>query len=153
METLPGLLAEHPFLAGLKPDHFPFLLEAASQVKYPAGQILFQEGGEADRFILVHRGQVALETFVPGRGQITIQTVGSGEALGWSWLFPPYRWHFSARVNEPTDAIVFDARRLRTTAAEHCGFGYDLVTRVAQVVLQRLQATRLQLLDFYDVHD
>ena len=80
---------------------------------------------------------------------VTIQSLGPGEPLGWSWLFPPYRWHFSARVVEPTRAIALDGACLRTKGEEDHELGYQLVKRVAQIMMQRLQATRLQLLDVY----
>jgi CRP/FNR family cyclic AMP-dependent transcriptional regulator len=80
---------------------------------------------------------------MPGKGVITIQTLGPGEALGWSWLFPPYRWHLSARSADITEAVCFGARGLRDYAEENHDFGYDLAMRVGQIMLQRLQATRL----------
>ena len=87
--------------------------------------------------------------FVRGKGIVTIQTVDAGEAFGWSWLFPPYRWHFDASAHQVTDALVFPAQTLRTCAEKDHDFGYELVTRVARVILQRLQATRQKLVDFY----
>jgi CRP/FNR family cyclic AMP-dependent transcriptional regulator len=75
------------------------------------------------------------------RGQITIETLAGGEVLG-SWLFPPYRWQFSARVVEPTQVIVMDGVYLRDKAEQDNVFGYELVKRVAQVIAERLQATR-----------
>ena len=84
-----------------------------------------------------------------GKVVVTIQTLGVGEALGWSWLFPPYRWHFSARSRAVTEAVVFEARALREYAQENHDFGYELVKRVNQVMLDRLQATRLRLANFY----
>jgi CRP/FNR family transcriptional regulator, cyclic AMP receptor protein len=86
---------------------------------------------------------------VRGKVVVTIQTLGVGEALGWSWLFPPYRWHFSARSCAVTEAVVFEAMALREYAQENHDFGYELVKRVNQVMLDRLQATRLRLANFY----
>jgi CRP/FNR family transcriptional regulator, cyclic AMP receptor protein len=86
---------------------------------------------------------------VPGKGAITIETLGAGKALGWSWLFPPYRWRFSARSVELTEAVAFSAHKLRNYAEENHDFGYELTTRVGQVILQRLQAARSQLVEFY----
>jgi CRP/FNR family cyclic AMP-dependent transcriptional regulator len=92
-----------------------------------------------------------LEAFAAQRGPITIETIEAGEVLGWSWLFPPYRWHFSARVVEPTRAIALDGVCLRSKGEADHDLGYELVKRVAQIMMQRLQATRLQLLDVYGV--
>ena len=149
MRTLEQLIADHPFWKGLDPHYFPLLNACASEERFGLQQQIFLEGSDADRFYLIHSGRVALETFMPGTGVITIQTIGAGEALGWSWLFPPYRWHFSARSIDETDTVAFDAQALREKTEENHDFGYDMAMRIAQMMLQRLQATRMQLLDFY----
>jgi CRP/FNR family cyclic AMP-dependent transcriptional regulator len=149
VRTLEQIIAEHPFWKGVNPHYFHRLNESASEMRFAVQQQIFQEGSDADQFYLIHAGRVALETFVPGTGVITIQTIGAGEALGWSWLFPPYRWHFSARSIDESDVVALDARALREKAEENHDFGYDIAMRIAQVMLQRLQATRMQLLDFY----
>jgi CRP-like cAMP-binding protein len=149
MRTLEQIIAEHPFWKGLNARFFPLLNECASEKRFGVQQQIFQEESHADHFYLIRGGRVALETFAPGKGPITIQTIGAGEVLGWSWLFPPYRWHFSARSIDETDVVAFDARALREMAEENHDFGYDIAKRVAQVILLRLQATRMQLLDFY----
>jgi CRP/FNR family cyclic AMP-dependent transcriptional regulator len=81
----------------------------------------------------------------------TIQTVGAGEALGWSWLFPPYRWHFGALAVESVEAVALCARTMRNRMEENHEFGYAIALRVGHVLLERLQATRLRLLEIYDV--
>lgn len=148
-ETLTQIVRDHPFFSGFDPIYFDLMLSCASPVSFNAGQQIFRENGNADRFFLIHGGRVALQTAAPGRGVITIQTIGADEVLGWSWLFPPYRWHFSARTLEATDGVAFDAQVLRQTAWENRDFGYEIAMRVGQVMLGRLQATRLQILDLY----
>jgi CRP-like cAMP-binding protein len=88
--------------------------------------------------------------FIPGQGRITIETIASGDVLGWSWLFPPYRWHFDAQALELTRAIAFDGACLRAKCDDDHDLGYAL-QRFARIMMQRLQATRLQLLDVYGV--
>ncbi len=94
VENLARLLKEHPFLSGLEQRHLEFLTGCASNVRYAAGEFLFKEGQESDASYLVRTGRVALEISVPGRGPVQLQTVEAGEVLGWSWLYPPYRWQF-----------------------------------------------------------
>lgn len=149
MRTLDQLIQEHPFWEGLNREHLPLLSACASQMRFDAQEQIFEENAEAARFYLIESGRVALETYIPGKGPIRIQTIGAGEALGWSWLYPPYCWHFTARSLEPTETVVFDARRLRELAETNCGFGFQLAMRVGEIMLHRLQATRMQLLDFY----
>ncbi len=147
MPDLEQIISNHSFLEDLHPKFLPFWVEAASLVRVEAGHAIFHQGQEADAFYLIERGAVALETRVAGRGIVKIQALRGDDALGWSWLFPPYLWHFSARALVDTDMVSFKATTLRSRARTHPDFGYDLVMRVSGVMLQRLQATRLRLLE------
>lgn len=149
MQTLDSVLGQHRFFKDLQPHHLKFIASCASNVRFDAGKFLFHEGQEANDFYVIRRGKVSLEVFSPKRGTIVIETLGEGEVLGWSWLFPPYRWHFDARAVELTTAVRFDAKCLRDKCEEDHDLGYELMKRFSDVVLQRLQATRLQLLDVY----
>jgi cAMP-binding proteins - catabolite gene activator and regulatory subunit of cAMP-dependent protein kinases len=152
METLEPILAQHPFLKDLESQHLQLIVGCATNVRFDAGQFVFREGAEAKQFYIIRHGKVGLETFVPGRGPITIQTLGEGDVLGWSWLFRPYQWHFDARALELTRAIALDGECLRGKCEADHNLGYELVKRFAQVIMERLQATRLQLLDVYGEH-
>jgi CRP/FNR family transcriptional regulator, cyclic AMP receptor protein len=152
METLHEILAEHAFFAGWEPQHVELLAGCASNVRFDAERYIFREGEEAKQFYLIRHGKVALEIFAPGQGPLTIQTLGEGDVLGWSWLFPPYRWQFDARAVELTRALALDGECLRKKAEEDHHLGYELMKRFASVIEQRLQATRLQLLNLYEPH-
>lgn len=152
MQTLEPILAEHPFFKDLEPCHLQLIAGCASNVRFNAGQFIFHEGDEANQFYLICHGRVALEISALERGSIVIQTIGEGEVLGWSWIFPPYRWHFDARAVELTRAIALDGECLRTKCEEDHNLGYECLKRFADIIMQRLQATRLQLLDLYGTH-
>ena len=152
MQTLEPYLAEHPFLKGLEPHHLKIIVGCASNVRFDAEQYILREGEEATNFYIIQQGKVALEIFTSDRGPITIQTIGEGEVLGWSWLIPPYHWHYDARAIEPTSAIALDAKCLRIKCEEDHDLGYELLKRFTHVITQRLEATRLQVLDVYGVH-
>jgi CRP/FNR family transcriptional regulator, cyclic AMP receptor protein len=149
--SLDSSVEDHPFLAKLHHHFYDFFKECAIHREFKPGQEIFHEGGDANRFYLIHSGKVSLETFVPGCGRVTIQSLGSTEALGWSWLFPPHHWHFTATASGPTELIELDARYLREKIEENPDFGIELVTRTAKILLQRLQGTRLQLIDLYSI--
>ena len=149
MDRLDNSILNHPFLKGLDTHFYHFFNECASIRSYQTGQEIFHEHGKADRFYFIQSGRVDLETFVPGRGMVTIQTLEPGEALGWSWLFPPQQWHFSASAAKPTELIEFDAAHLREKAEENRDVSNELSSRVARILLERLQGTREQLIDVY----
>jgi CRP/FNR family transcriptional regulator, cyclic AMP receptor protein len=151
MQSLEPILATHPFFKDLDKPYLELLTGCASNVRFEAGEYILHQGDEANNFYIIRHGNVALEMLVPGRGPITIETVGEGEVLGWSWLFPPHHWRFDARAIELTRAIALDGVCLREKCEADHNLGYELMKRFAEIVTQRLQATRLQLLDVYNV--
>ncbi len=152
METLEKILEEHPFAKDLDKRYLALLVGCAANVCYDSRQFIFREGEEAKQFYLIRRGRVALEVFAAPAGGITIMTLGEGEVLGWSWLFPPYQWKFDARATETTRAIALDAQCLRIKCEADHDLGYELLKRFALMVERRLDSTRLQLLNAYDTH-
>lgn len=143
------LVAEHPFFKGLPPEHIDVIAGCARNVRFMPDEMIFREGEPADIFFLIRVGKVLIGTQAPERGLIPIQTVGPGEVVGWSWLFPPYRWQFDAKALEVTRALAFDGKCLREKCEQDPRLGYELMRRFARVMAERLQATRLQLLDMY----
>ncbi len=143
--SLTNALCELPLLKGLQPSHLKTLCACAMKTTFAAGEIVFREEDAANRFYVILSGTVALEAQQDSGDLIRIQTLGAGDVLGWSWMFPPYRWHFDARAIEPVNAIFFYATRLREQCEADPELGYAFVMRIAQVMMERLQATRRQL--------
>lgn len=146
IEVTAAALAAHPMLHGMSTDHLAVLAGSASDVAFPAGHRLFEEGGSADHFWLLQSGSVALDLHVPGQGRVQIDTVGLGELLGWSWRFPPYRWAFGAVAASPVEAFEFDAQAVRASCASEPELGHEVTERLARVLAKRLQSTRVRLI-------
>ena len=149
MRALDELIAESPVFAGLAPAHLQLIAGCARNEHVDAGTLLFRAGGAADRFFLIRSGTLALEIAAPAGAPVVIETLHDGDVAGWSWLFPPYRWHFDGRVTLPTSLIGFDGACLRGKCDADHELGYELMRRFAGAIEERLQATRLQLLDVY----
>jgi CRP/FNR family transcriptional regulator, cyclic AMP receptor protein len=143
------LICEHPIFAGMPPDYCELIGGCAKNVRFDSGAYLFREGEPADEFFLVRHGRIALEIVAPGRGPLRFSTVNSGEIAGESWLIPPYRWLYDARALELTRALSIDARCLRDKAEENHDFGYEMMKRFMTMLVQRLHAAQLQMLDVY----
>jgi CRP/FNR family transcriptional regulator, cyclic AMP receptor protein len=148
MKTLEPVLREHTFFQGLEEPYLALIVGCAANVVFKAGEVIFREGEEANLFYVVRDGRMALE-LTSERGAITVLTIGAGEILGWSWLIPPYHWHFTARAAEDTRAITLDGKCLRAKCEEDHHLGYELLKRFARILEERLKATQLQLLDVY----
>lgn len=142
------MVRSHPFLAGMPEDHLEILASMAGEVTFRKDDTIFRQNDESSLFYLLVEGRVALEVTMPGR-TLRIQTVGAGEELGWSSLLTPVKKQFQARSLEPVRALSFDGARLRAACDANCALGYDLMRRVLGVVADRLQNTRLQLIDMY----
>jgi CRP-like cAMP-binding protein len=140
---LEAAVAAHPFLAGVNAHHLRLLADCAVRCHFKSGQVIFRKGDRADRFYLIERGKVALESSA-GDQPVRIEEVGSGDLLGWSWIFPPFVWHFDARAIEPVTTIF-----LYGILREYCdadpALGYLLFKRMSEVMMRRLQAARVKL--------
>lgn len=141
------LLAAHPFLDGMAPRHLDRLTAWGRRSAFHAGTRIFSEGGPADRFWLIRDGHVALDTRLPTGGEAIVELLGPGSVLGWSWLFPPYRWHFGATAIEPTLSIELNGKGVRRLCEEDPEIGYALTRRFVGVVVDRLQVTRGRLVE------
>lgn len=150
MSDIVQQLREHPFARGFSEEQLARLGECVrGEETFAEDEFIFRAGSLAQRLYLVTDGEVALEIHSPGRPPGIVQTVAGGEVLGWSWYFEPYRWSFDARAITPTRVITLSGRQIRECADGDRDLGFLLLRRMAQVLVDRLQATRLQLLDVY----
>ncbi len=148
-QSLEPIIREHPFFKGMDDRYIRIIVGCAKNVRFESGDVVLREGDPADQFYLIREGLVAVELMIPNRGFTTVQTIGDGDILGWSWLLPPYRCRFGARTVRPTRALAFDGKCLRGKCDEDHDLGYEVLRRFAGVTAERLEATRLQLLDLY----
>jgi len=142
-------LASFPLFDALTQSQLTAIADLSRTVTFAAGERLFYEGQDAQHCWLIRSGRVTLDTDLPGAGPLVIQTIGPGDLLGWSWLVPPYRWHFGATVSEPLVADEIDAVALRALADKDPTLGYPLVRALFRALLSRLNGTRARLLDLY----
>jgi CRP-like cAMP-binding protein len=144
---LQPLLAAHPFLAGMSVAQIKLLAGSASVRRFGEGEVIFRAGEAAKGFYLIENGVVALEGSVFEHGTITTETLSAGEPLGWSWLFPPYLWHYHARAIEPTTALFLDGAILHELCKDDLTLGHELFKRMSEVMVRRLQASRARLIE------
>ena len=140
---------EQPYFTDIKPEYLDILVKTASEVSFEKGHFLLTKGSDANNLYMLSSGKVNIEIDGEEKGPITIQSIGVGDIIGWSWLVPPFEWQFDAIVIEPTNVLKFDGVALRNTCEENHGFGYDLIKRVTTVMTNRLLSTRLKLMEYY----
>jgi CRP/FNR family transcriptional regulator, cyclic AMP receptor protein len=149
MEGLERILAEHRLFHDLGQSFIELAAGCAKNTAFQQDEYLFRADDPANWIYLVRHGRVALEMVTPGRGAMVFETLGEGEVVGLTWLLPPYRWGYDARAAELTRAIALDARCLRDKCEADHDMGYEILKRFLPALVQRLQATRLQMLDVY----
>jgi CRP/FNR family transcriptional regulator, cyclic AMP receptor protein len=149
MRRLDEVLRDVPFFAGMSEAQVALIAGCGSNASFDAGEVLVREGDAADTFYVVRHGTVAIDVHSPTRGSLTVETIGPGEIVGWSWLFPPHVWQFDARAVDDVRAVEFDGACLRGKCESDHALGYELMRRFAAVMIDRLQHTRLRLLDLY----
>ena len=148
-ETMATRVALHPFLAGMNRGQLVLLTDCAVSVRFRSGEIILREGDHADRVYLIETGKVILES---GKGHgkpVVVDTIGAGDLLGWSWMFPPYVWQFTARAVAPTRAIFFTGPVLREYCERDHSLGYELLKRLTAVMNRRMQNARRKMLDVH----
>ncbi len=148
LEPLTRSLAEHAFVRGMTPPDIEFLAGCAKNVRFAAGEFVFREGTAATELFLLREGHVGLESHTAGRS-ITLETLGSGEVLGWRALFERYEWHLDGRALEPVLAFAIDGRCLKEKLEREPAFGLAVTRRLLFQAHQRLERARLQQLDVY----
>jgi CRP-like cAMP-binding protein len=146
-------VALHPFLAGLNHAQLALLIDCAMATHFHKGQTILREGETANRFYLVETGKVILESSGALGDPVVVDTIGAGDLLGWSWMFPPYAWHFTARAAEPTTAIFFYGTILREYCEKDHSLGYELLKRMTVVMNRRMQGARNKMLAIHHRSD
>lgn len=149
-KQIPEILKEHPFFKDLNEDYIRLIADCGRNQIIAPGNLILEEGKPADHFYLIRQGKVAVEIHVPHRGAVQLQTLQAGDILGWSWLFPPYKWSLDASAIDTVHAIAMNAKCLREKCDKDTVLGYTLMKTFSQIMAERLQSTLLQLLDVYD---
>jgi CRP/FNR family transcriptional regulator, cyclic AMP receptor protein len=140
------LIGEHRVFKNLAPQYLKLLADVAMLKEFSADEVIFREGDPANRFYIVLDGEIAIES-VDGNNVVTVQRVGRDDVLGWSWLFPPFYWHFDARATQPTRAIFLYGTWIRENCERDHDFGYEILMRFVPIVIERLQAARRKIVE------
>ena len=141
-------LKQHRFFAGLKAKDIAKLAACGSVQSISAGHQIAAEGDPADEFYVLLDGRVAIETHVPGKPAITLQSIEAGDVIGWSWI-NGQDWVFDVRTLTDCKIGALNACKVVDLMSQDCGLGFELMRRINRVIAERLSATRLQLLDIY----
>ncbi|HET7314281.1 cyclic nucleotide-binding domain-containing protein [Salinisphaera sp.] len=140
-------LAERDFFIGLDPSFLSFLAGCATPLALDTEDILFRHDHRAQQFYFIRRGAISIEVAAISGPALEMQHLGPGEVVGWSWLIPPYRWHFQARALEDSDVLVFDGDAILARCESDPKFGYELFKRFSALMSRRLSSARQKMME------
>ena len=149
MKNMNELLQEHNFFKEFNDDHLQLLAGCGINRQVQEGEYLFRMGEAANHFFLIRRGRLSLELNSPAKGPCILSTHQCGEVIGWAWIFPPYQWTYDCRALSDVSLTVLDGQCLRQKCEDDPELGYQMMKRFSLIMVQRLKATRMQILDLY----
>lgn len=141
------VINQQDFFLGLEPDHTRFLATCAVTQHFSAERTLFRHDARANRFYLLQSGRVSIEVAAISGPPLELQELGAGDVIGWSWLIPPYRWHFQARATEECEVIEFDGEAILEHCEQEPAFGYELFKRFSGLMSRRISHAREKMMD------
>jgi hypothetical protein len=139
--------ADIPFFQDMTQRELEFLAAHAQLELVERGHYLGVEGKPASCFYAVLSGSVLIESIAAEFAPVPIQRPDVPTVIGYSWLIPPFEWTFDILVTEPGEVIRFDGAALCTRCKVDHEMGCDILTRVMQLVAERLLATRMRLVE------
>lgn len=145
-------LRRSAFFNNVSDEHLAPLAEIARLVDFPARKTIFAEFETAKDVFVIVSGEVSVVVCEPNVGCRQLATVGAGELLGWSPLLEQRRLTATAVTLAPTKAIVIDGHALAELCRKDPQLGYEFMSRTAQVLADRLHASRVQLLETAGLH-
>jgi CRP/FNR family transcriptional regulator, cyclic AMP receptor protein len=143
-----AIAKDHPLLANIGKNHLSKLLGIAKKIGFDADQVIFDEDQKSEDLYLIVSGKVALEVTTAGR-RIAIQTLSAGDVMGWSALTSDAKTHFRARTLSAVEALAFDRAKLQFAMKSDRSLGYEVTNRLLAVVTERIDHTRMQIMDMY----
>lgn len=152
MNGIEEIIKKQPFFEGLSPNNLNIFIACGKNVSFEVNQYIFKTDEHADKFFLIYEGEVSLNVTSDSGESVSIGTIKTGEILGWSWQFPPYKWSFDAITLSYVKAIEFDVKSFSEKSNMNLVFAYEVQKRFSKVILDRLQATRKKLVECYEVH-
>ena len=148
IDELARTTQSYPLLADLPREHLRKLWEIAEERNYEQDQLIFPEGVKSEFLYLIASGNVALEILAGGQ-RIELQTLGPGDAMGWSALTANATTHFQARALSRVQSIAFDGAKLSAAFEYDHSLAYHMMKRLLAMMTDRLDRMRTRIIDIH----
>jgi CRP-like cAMP-binding protein len=140
-------LSKHRFFKDFDRSYLKVLADHAVEKGFRRGERVSAQDDVASSFFLILEGEMEVQIPSIYGPPIVVQTLAKDDILGWSWLIPPYKWHFEAKASEDTRVLEFNGEDLRARCEEDPKMGYELMKHFAGLMADRVQAARMRVLE------
>jgi len=142
--TLTDTLRDHAFVAGLTGRQLARLSSLAREVSFEENELILVTAQQSKQFYLLLTGTVCVE-FRTRAYSLRIQSLGHGDAFGWSALLEGHDTLFQVRAHEHSTALCLDGADLAEAFREDPTLAAEMFRRALHLVAGRVQATEAKL--------
>ena len=139
-------LKRSTFFAGFDDKSLADIAAFARPRTFEAGQIVFDRDEEGRTAYIIVSGRVRQGFEVSPGSEVWFLTGESGDLFGFGSLIAPRVRAMRAKASEKTEVVALDADALLEYLEAHPRFGFIFMERLAQVIYQRLNNSRLQII-------
>lgn len=145
----PEVIRRYPYFSGLSIERINMLANLAEELECEKGQYFHKEGEEIDKVYILVEGEVSLVTSLPQQDkEVVINTFGAGDVFGWTSLLPPFTAGAGAKTVTDCKLVEFTASELREKFKMDYEFGYLMMTKIAQIIRERLDSIVIETLAY-----
>jgi uncharacterized protein (TIGR02284 family) len=143
-------LRSHAFLSGLQEAQAATLAKFAEVVQFPDQELVLAAQKMSRDFYLLVSGSVSIE-LNHRHCVVRIQSLGPGDAFGWSALLEHHDTLFDVRTREQCTAIRLNGERLTAALRQDPLLATELFKRTLNLVASRVYFTELRLAELFGI--
>ena len=140
----------HAFFRGFSMQEITWFADCARAVDFEPNALIARHGDSADEFYAIESGIVGISAGISNGSSNLVQTLQSGDIVGWSWVSGGSQWSFDVMSLQHSRLLAFDSKCILRKCQADPALGYRLMRRLCEVLSERLISTRLRLLKLYD---
>jgi CRP/FNR family cyclic AMP-dependent transcriptional regulator len=145
----PEVIRRYPYFSGMSMERINLLANIAEEIECEQDQYFHHEGEAIDKVYIIVKGEVSLVTSLPQQDkEVVINTLGAGDVFGWTSLLPPFTAGSGAKSVTNCKLVEFSASELRSKFEEDFQFGYLMMTKIAQIIRERLDSIVIETLAY-----
>jgi CRP-like cAMP-binding protein len=143
-------LSKLPLFEGVPEKLLSDLAPCWEELNVEAGESIFCEGCEADKFYILLEGNISLWMKLTSRPETLVLGVINkyGQSFGWSVIHASSHYTASADAKEDSRILAIGGQDFRNFLESDKEVGFDIAMRMVEIVSSRLRYYRVLLKTF-----